>query len=384
MNISQRGINAIKAHEGLRLEAYPDPASGGDPWTIGHGHTQGVRQGQTISAAQAEDFLREDLYWVEQCIRDTVRVPLNQEQYDALCSLIFNIGGGAFGRSTLLQRLNDGDYKAAAAEFMRWDMAAGKRMPGLTKRREAEMALFTAGPIDQAPVKQPSSTSQAIPAGEASAPEQTMAPILVAIGKTFLGGLASGLIDAFTPLAKEKVTKELERHGADSAAATQIVGAVVDAAKAATGLANPAAAVVEAGKAPEVVQRVEADTLDTIDKMMPLLLQVDEMERKVSADNEASRNAAADRAHVDGYDMAQPLLIGAFVVVGLLILLVGAVVVGQLIKTGKADTEVWAALTGLIGWATAKAGSIYDYRFGTSRSSAAKDVVIGELSRRKQ
>mgnify|MGYP002141976076 FL=1 len=266
MNISQRGINAIKAHEGLRLEAYPDPASGGDPWTIGHGHTQGVRQGQTISAAQAEDFLREDLYWVEQCIRDTVRVPLNQEQYDALCSLIFNIGGGAFGRSTLLQRLNDGDYKAAAAEFMRWDMAAGKRMPGLTKRREAEMALFTAGPADQAPVKQPSSTSQAIPAGEASAPEQTMsfADVINNPATKVLLGLINPVLAAVPEVAKIFMDKDGTTVPERNVAAVVKIADVATKALADAGkpAANMQQVVETLASDPEAKQIVRAAVID--------------------------------------------------------------------------------------------------------------------------
>jgi lysozyme len=143
--VSPAGRELIKRHEGLRLEAYPDPASGGDPWTIGYGHTHGVKRGDRITAEQADAFLAYDLAWVEEAIAESVKVPISQGQFDGLASLIFNIGAGAFKSSTLLRRLNAGDHIGAAGQFERWVNAAGKRMPGLVKRRAEEAALFRAG-----------------------------------------------------------------------------------------------------------------------------------------------------------------------------------------------------------------------------------------------
>ena len=143
--VSAAGRALIKAHEGLRLKAYPDPASGGDPWTIGYGHTKGVKPGDVITEAQADAFLAEDLAWVEAAINRLVSSPISQQQFDALASLIFNIGAGAFERSTLLRELNRHDHAAAAAQFSRWIRAAGKVMPGLVKRRAEEAAMFRAG-----------------------------------------------------------------------------------------------------------------------------------------------------------------------------------------------------------------------------------------------
>lgn len=143
MQISQRGIDAIKRHEGLRLFAYLDSAGVA---TIGYGSTEGVRLGQHITSSEAEYKLRKDLDWVEKCIADQVRVPLTQSQYDALCSLIFNIGAGAFADSTLLRKLNAGDYHGAAEEFPRWNKArvngVMEPLAGLTSRRLAEQSLF--------------------------------------------------------------------------------------------------------------------------------------------------------------------------------------------------------------------------------------------------
>jgi len=147
VKISPAGISAIKRHEGLRLHAYQDSAG---VWTIGHGHTGNVQPGQHISEAEAEQLLRDDLAQAEAAVNNGVRVPVTQEQYDAMVSLAFNIGGSAFGKSTLLQKLNEGDIHAAANEFLRWDKitvnGAKEVLPGLTSRRRAERAMFLTTP----------------------------------------------------------------------------------------------------------------------------------------------------------------------------------------------------------------------------------------------
>ncbi|WP_338128272.1 lysozyme [Xenorhabdus bovienii] len=114
MEISENGINKIKSYEGLRLHAYPDPATGAEPWTIGYGHTKGVKPEQVITEQQAEIFLHEDLIPIYAEIQRIVKVPLTQGQFDALCSFIFNLGIGNFIHSTLLKKLNLADYQGAA------------------------------------------------------------------------------------------------------------------------------------------------------------------------------------------------------------------------------------------------------------------------------
>ncbi|MDE9448017.1 lysozyme [Xenorhabdus bovienii] len=125
MEISENGINKIKSYEGLRLHAYPDPATGAEPWTIGYGHTKGVKPEQVITEQQAETFLHEDLIPIYAEIQRIVKVPLTQGQFDALCSFIFNLGIGNFIHSTLLKKLNLADYQGAAEEFLKWDRADG-------------------------------------------------------------------------------------------------------------------------------------------------------------------------------------------------------------------------------------------------------------------
>jgi lysozyme len=144
MQISQAGIDLIKSFEGLRLEAYPDPATGGNPWTIGYGHTGDVEPGQVITETQAEELLRQDVAQFEMCVNGALQVTPTQGQFDALVSFAFNVGCRNLRNSTLLRKLNAGDDVGAAAEFTRWNRAAGKVMAGLTRRREAERDLFSA------------------------------------------------------------------------------------------------------------------------------------------------------------------------------------------------------------------------------------------------
>lgn len=137
-----KNIDLIKEHEGLRLKAYLPTVD--DVWTIGYGHTRNVYPGMVITNKQAEEFLKEDLDWVESTIKTHVKVPLNQNQYDALASLIYNIGSGAFAGSTLLKKLNAGDYQGAADQFLVWNKQKGKTLKGLVDRRKRERSLFLA------------------------------------------------------------------------------------------------------------------------------------------------------------------------------------------------------------------------------------------------
>jgi len=142
MKTSPKGIALIKSAEGLRLKAYPDPGTGGLPWTIGYGSTAGVTRNMVITEAQAEQMLAKDLVRFERIVERLVRVPLNQSQFDALVSFTYNVGEGNFTNSTLLRELNAGDTAGAAEQFSRWVHAAGKVLPGLVTRRGAERALF--------------------------------------------------------------------------------------------------------------------------------------------------------------------------------------------------------------------------------------------------
>lgn len=133
------GLDLIKRYEGYRATAYICPAG---VLTIGYGHTgAGVRLG-TITEQQAEELLRADLRVAERAVLRLINVPLTDNQYAALVSFVFNLGSGALQRSTLRQKLNRGEYDAAAQEFHKWIFAGGKRLRGLVRRRAEESELF--------------------------------------------------------------------------------------------------------------------------------------------------------------------------------------------------------------------------------------------------
>ncbi|WP_410529524.1 lysozyme (plasmid) [Serratia sp. AXJ-M] len=139
MILSERGLSLIKHFEGKRLQAYLCAAG---VWTIGYGHTDDVRPGDVIDDMKADSFLRRDVTVSENIVRRFVRAPLNQDQFDALVSFVFNIGIRNFESSTMLKKLNAGDSVGASDEFLRWVYAAGKSISGLVFRRQAEKRLF--------------------------------------------------------------------------------------------------------------------------------------------------------------------------------------------------------------------------------------------------
>lgn len=141
MTPSASCYDLIRHSERLRLKAYLCPAG---VWTLGYGHTGGVRPGDTCTPEEAENMLRVDADREAAPIRELLRngVPLTQNQFDALVSFAFNIGATNFDRSTLKRKLLAGDIEGAAAEFPRWVRADGKVLPGLVVRRDAERALF--------------------------------------------------------------------------------------------------------------------------------------------------------------------------------------------------------------------------------------------------
>jgi lysozyme len=139
-------IEKIKQWEGLRLRSYQDSAG---VWTIGYGHTSDgafkVGPGQTITEAKATELLRVDLREAEQAIDRGVTVPLSDNQFGALVSFAYNVGNAAFRKSTLLRKLNAGDYDAVPSELAKWNKAGGKVVQGLVNRRAAEAGLWSTG-----------------------------------------------------------------------------------------------------------------------------------------------------------------------------------------------------------------------------------------------
>lgn len=143
MRTGETGLNLIKGYEGLRMSAHYAP---NEQWTVGYGHTSTARHGMAVTEGDAERLLREDVKPIETLLADTVRAPLNQNEHDALVSLIFNIGEESWRKSTVLRKLNSGDKLAAAQAFEMWTKArvGGElvTLDGLMRRRAAEKSLF--------------------------------------------------------------------------------------------------------------------------------------------------------------------------------------------------------------------------------------------------
>lgn len=137
--------------EALKLIAYPDPGSrDGTPWTIGYGHTKGVRRGMTCTEAQAESWLTQDLEAAAATVRKLVTVSLTQGQFDALTDFAYNVGEPQFSTSTLLRKVNTLQFGQAAQQFERWIYQDGKKLLGLKRRRVAERALFEGRSVEEA------------------------------------------------------------------------------------------------------------------------------------------------------------------------------------------------------------------------------------------
>lgn len=203
MNPSLRCVEFVKGFEALRLFAYPDPASplarntprmaarwgrepaahvlgdlsadyagmSGAPWTIGYGHTEGVEPDDQITEHQADVLLRHDIDFAWRSVQSVVHVPLEQGMCDALTSFVMNVGMGCEGRkdgfavlkrggpSTMLRKLNLGDYAGAREEFHHWNHGGGIEMPGLTRRRLGEYAMWGGTKVDFTNVQAGSATT---------------------------------------------------------------------------------------------------------------------------------------------------------------------------------------------------------------------------------
>ena len=159
MKISEAGIDLIKRFEGLELESYQDIAG---VWTIGYGHTETAGPNQKINEREAEELLRRDLAPRERAVEQLVSVPLNQNEFDALVSFVFNVGANAFKNSTARRRLNRGDRFGAAEALTWWNKATIggvlREVRGLTRRRASERALFLT-PVNPPIVNKPESVA---------------------------------------------------------------------------------------------------------------------------------------------------------------------------------------------------------------------------------
>ncbi len=348
----------IKEFEGLRLTAYPDPASKGDPWTIGWGHTFNVRQGDHCTESQAEIWLDADMADAYAVVDGAVKVPLTTGQRDALCSFVFNIGPGyrnvkdgfrtlKSGRpSTMLARLNAGDYAGAAGQFDLWTRAAGNVMPGLVRRRKAERRLFESDSVAAAaPVDQPVQKEQ---------PMSLAGSILVQA--------LPGLINALPEIGNIFKKPDVAERNVEAVAK---VGQILMQTTGATNMQ-------------EAVERVQADPQTASEANEALRMNradiVDLMER-INAMEQGNIKAARE------YNSAEPLFVDAPWIKMRFIHLLSLVFVGF---AGTFVSLNWASLTPelkgavitlmiIAGW-----NGVKDYWMGSSEGSARKTDIINQ------
>lgn len=179
MRMSAAGLAIVKEFEGLRLKAYKCPAA---VWTIGYGHTSAagapiVNPDLVITKDEAEEVLARDMEQYEEGVRKYVKVDLTQGQFDALVDFAYNAGVGALQKSTLLKKVNAEKFDEVPAEFMKWTKGGGKELPGLVRRRRAEVKLWRGldtekpVPVDEARAEpdQPKASKSIVQSREANA-----------------------------------------------------------------------------------------------------------------------------------------------------------------------------------------------------------------------
>jgi lysozyme len=343
MLTNQAGIELIKEFEGLRLRAYLCPA--GVP-TIGYGTTvyptgRKVQMGDQCTAGQAEEYLRSDLRAFERNAESMLRVSVNENQFAALVSFSYNVGSQALQRSTMLRFINGNRFADAAGEFARWNMAAGKPLAGLTRRRAAERELFLK-PVAIQPLPDVGDFPPMQPvAAIQQPPERPMAPIIAA--------LLPSLISAIPEIAK------LFGSGPKTDKTAAIAQKVAETVIAATGATNLQAAV-------ETVQADPQMRKQATEAVQAIWYELQEIGGGIGAAREFSVRAAAESAAF--YKMP-----AFWISLALLPLLYGTV---WLVLTGAEGftNELRAAIassvvTGVLG---AVAGFWLGSSFTTSRS----------------
>ena len=280
MLTNQAGIELIKEFEGLRLRAYLCPA--GVP-TIGYGTTvyptgRKVQMGDQCTAGQAEEYLRSDLRAFERNAESMLRVSVNENQFAALVSFSYNVGSQALQRSTMLRFINGNRFADAAGEFARWNMAAGKPLAGLTRRRAAERELFLK-PVAIQPLPDVGDFPPMQPvAAIQQPPERPMAPIIAA--------LLPSLISAIPEIAK------LFGSGPKTDKTAAIAQKVAETVIAATGATNLQAAV-------ETVQADPQMRKQATEAVQAIWYELQEIGGGIGAAREFSVRAAAESAAFD-------------------------------------------------------------------------------------
>ena len=197
MKTSNAGIALIKEFEGVRLDSYRDSVG---VWTVGYGHTAACGEpipgpGVKITSAQADAALRKDLGKFENGVTNLVTAKLEQCQFDALVSFAFNVGLGSLAKSTLLKKVNAGKFSQVPAEFLKWDRAGGRALPGLTRRRHAEAAMFAKAHGAEPTNEEESSAEPDLPTPSKSMAQSKEGNTAVVSGALASAGAASQVVD---------------------------------------------------------------------------------------------------------------------------------------------------------------------------------------------
>lgn len=196
-------------------------------------------------------------------------------------------------------------------------------------------------------------------------------------------GLVGSLISAFSPLAKEKIAKEINRHSDNPQVGNMVADSILQTAQRLTQKADPIEAVVAARASPEIMLQIEGAAVAKLDELAPMLDKLHQYDKDAWAAEERSREAAAERAGKESNEFTMALVISGLGMVGLLVLFLCFIIGWQVIRDGNATVESWAQFTGIIGWATGVVSGIFLYRFGSTRSSNAKDTTIAEMAARR-
>lgn len=250
------------------------------------------------------------------------------------------------------------------------------------RRRRLERVKAVLAAVQQ-PAAEPGPATEPWQSSDPAKYSQEGGMPLPALAAPFLMGLANSLIGVFAPLAQEKITKEINRHTDKPQVGEQIATALIDGAKTLTGKPDPIAAVAAAREDQAIVAKLQADALADLDKLLPVLDKLNSLEGEAWRAEEESRRNADERAHLAETDQ-DPFLTRAIVW-----LLAGVLVGGSLLALAlaalKVDVQtIVGALILLVGTVGGKFGTRYDHRYGSSRGSAAKDVITAELARRNR
>lgn len=216
MKTSKPGRDLIDQFEANKLVAYKDCVG---IWTIGRGHTAAAGApipvaGMRITPQESDEIFIRDLEKFEAGVSRAIKRPMTQPQFDAFVSLAFNIGVGAFSKSSVVSRFNRGDVNGAAAAFLMWNKAGGRELAGLTRRRKAEMKLFNTGDVEAARAKvDPEAPAEDMPRSV----DKPATPKTMATSKTGNAAILTGATSVGTVIAAAKPVIEGAQAAKDTA-----------------------------------------------------------------------------------------------------------------------------------------------------------------------